>query len=145
MCCLDRLNPHPKAAARRQRTILVRGTFRLAKYRYIEFYEGEVWEDLSGLFFNWISANKPDGSFGFSEDDALKLDNGLRFYCFAIPSKHGSKVNWFEEWAETTGRLYGAEEERRVTFPDKPDLVITLPPLDGVNLPPWMQDRWYKK
>ena len=117
----------------------------MARYRYIEFHEGETWKDLSGLFFDWISANKPDSNFGFSEGDALELEAGLRFYCFAIPNKHGSKVDWFEEWAATTGRLYGAEAERRVTFPDKPDLVIALPPRQKADLPPWMKDGWYKK
>lgn len=105
--------------------------------KYIEARPGEKWRDVTRLFTGWLKLNAPAlGSFGFSEDDPLE-HNGLHYFALSIPDRHGEKVGFFEEWAKTTDRSFGARDNERVTFKDGSS--APAPTHEASPLPAWLK------
>lgn len=111
----------------------------MAVSRYIEGRDGETWAAVSELFANWVLANAESNRFGWSEGDSISLENGAVLLCFRIPDHHRSKFKLFEEWAESTDRLYGIADGQTVTFPHMPELTVLLPPPKEFSVPPWLR------
>jgi hypothetical protein len=100
---------------------------------YIEAREDESWRDVSNLFVDWLQKNAPQKMIGFSEGDAVDY-SGKRLYNFYFPAHHGEKISLFKTWAESTGRLYGGDQDGTVHLSDDVTLMLlskpaTPPPL----------------
>ena len=111
----------------------------MAQGRYIQFFEGESWRNVSELFGQWLRDNDKGHGIGWSEGDILKVNENIKLYCLRIPDKHGSKIDLFEEWAQTTERLYGIENDGKVIFPKDTDLIVMLPKQKEMKVPPWLK------
>ena len=111
----------------------------MAKNRYISYSNSETWESVAKLFGQWLVKNNLAEGFGWSEGDALEIDDNTKLFCFSFPNHHGKKINLFEEWAVTTNRLYGIENQGNVFFPHQPDLTIKLTNQKTVEVPPWLR------
>jgi len=107
--------------------------------RYIEMKPNESWRDVSGLFSSWLAENVLLDSFGWSEGDEITLKNGATMWCFSIPDRHGDKVGLFEQWAVTTGRVFGLACGSSVHFPNLPGLVHELPVRLPTPAPAWLR------
>jgi hypothetical protein len=107
--------------------------------RYIEMKPEENWTDLSGLFSSWLAANVALDAFGWSEGDSITLKNGTVMLCFNIPDRHGDKIRLFEQWAATTGRIFGLAQGSSVHFPNVPGLVHELPIRLPTPTPSWLR------
>jgi hypothetical protein len=111
----------------------------MAQPRYIEKLEGDTWKSVSALFAAWLNENDLIKDFGWSEGDTLKIDDGTELFCMYFPDKHGEKINYFEQWAITTTRLYGISEGQHVMFPKMPELNVMLPPEQPVEAHSWLK------
>ena len=111
----------------------------MAQGRFIQYCEGESWKEISNSFRQWLEGNAHEQSIGWSEGDTLKVSENIKLYCFHIPDHHGSNAGLFEEWAKTTKRLYGIENNGKVVFPGNPDLVVTLPEQQDMEKPRWLK------
>ena len=111
----------------------------MTQLRYIEICEGDTWKSVSRLFEIWLKENGLAENFGWSEGDSIELTESQRFYCFVIPDHHGEKVKFFETWAKTTDRLYGIERDRKVAFPEQPNLNADLPTEPNIEVPSWLK------
>lgn len=111
----------------------------MAQSRFIEKREGDTWKSVSSLFSSWLKDHGFTENFGWVEGDSLNVSEELEFYCMCIPEKHGKKIHLFEQWADSTDRIYGLAEGRHVKFPKKPELDLTLPPEPTVVVPPWLK------
>jgi hypothetical protein len=110
----------------------------MAVSRFIEIRSGETWASVSTLFRQWL-ISQSENALGWSEGNPISLDDGASLICFRIPDHHGSKISLFQEWAETTDRLYGITDGRRVVFPRKRSLAFLLPAPKEFPVPPWLQ------
>jgi hypothetical protein len=108
-------------------------------YRFIEMRVGENWRTVSDLFAEWVRSRAPDGDYGWSEGDSLRLPDGTQLACFCVPGKHGHKIEWFETWAKSTDRLYGIATGAIVQFPLKPEFSVSLPSRPAARVPPWLR------
>ena len=106
---------------------------------YIEIKPDESWRDVSGLFSSWLAANVALDTFGWSEGDSITLKNGTVMVCFSIPDRHGDRGGLFEQWAATTGRIFGLAQGSSVYFPNVPDLVHELPIRVPTPTPSWLR------
>lgn len=111
----------------------------MAQARYIEKFSEDTWKSVSSLFATWLHERKLAEDIGWSEGDTLKLSGDVEFYCLLFPDKYGEKVRLFEQWAETTDRLYGLRYGQEVKIPRKPELSIALPPEPVVEVPSWLK------
>jgi hypothetical protein len=102
---------------------------------YIEAREGESWRDVSNLFMEWLKKNASLKTFGFSEGDSVDYE-GTRLYNFRFPAKHGENISLFKTWAESTGRLFGGDEDGTVHLSN--NQILTLPPKASTP-PPWLR------
>jgi bifunctional DNA-binding transcriptional regulator/antitoxin component of YhaV-PrlF toxin-antitoxin module len=112
---------------------------KMAQPRYIEKLDGDTWKSVSALFAAWLNENDLAENFGWSEGDTLKIDDGTELLCMYFPDRHGKKINYFEQWAKTTRRLYGIRKGQHVKFPNKPKLNVVLPPEKPVEVPSWLK------
>lgn len=110
----------------------------MAISRFIEIRSRETWASVSTLFRQWL-ISRIENTLGWSEGNPISLDNGTSLICFRIPDHHGPKIALFQEWAETTDRLYGIADNQRVMFPRKPTLALLLPAPKEFPIPPWLQ------
>ena len=111
----------------------------MAQSRFIEFKDKESWISISRQFGDWLKTSKMGDGIGWSEGNQLILNDSIKFYCFDFPDRHLEKIGLFEEWAKSTGRLYGIAEGRKVRFPNNPKLDFILPPNKPSELPPWLR------
>ena len=111
----------------------------MAQSRYIEIKEGDTWASLAKKFGAWLKERNLTDGFGWSEGDALVIDESISFFCFSFPDRHGEKINNFEDWAKETGRLYGIKSGRTIEFPTHTKLNIVLPPEKEIEVPPWLK------
>jgi hypothetical protein len=111
----------------------------MAVSRYIEIKASETWATVSEQFGAWVLENDHAKNFGWSEGDPISLENGIVMACFKIPDRQGEKIAYFEQWAASTGRIYGIAEGRQVKFPRKPELNVLLPPPKELPIPPWLK------
>ena len=111
----------------------------MVQSRYIQFFAGESWIKVSKLFGQWLKENNKGHGIGWSEGNILEVNENTKLYCFDIPDHHGSKIDLFEEWAQTTNRLYGIENEGKVVFPKNSELVVVHPKQKEVSVPPWLK------
>lgn len=110
----------------------------MAVSRFIEIRSTETWASVSNLFAQWISS-RTGITVGWSEGDTISLDDGTSLICFQIPEHYGSKMDLFQEWAESTDRLYGISDGGKVVFPRMPTLTFLLPAPKERPIPPWLQ------
>ena len=110
----------------------------MAVSRFIEIRSKETWASVSKLFTHWLSSLAVN-TIGWSEGDPISLDDGTTLICFRIPDQHGPRIDLFREWAESTDRLYGIADGRRVIFPRMPTLTFLLPAPKEFSIPPWLQ------
>jgi len=103
---------------------------------YIEEAKGESWRSVSGQFMEWLVQNEAVDKFGFSEGDPISFQ-GKIFFSFRFPVHHGEKINFFERWAKTTGRIYGGEKNRIIQLSSGEK--IELPPEPNHPIPPWLE------
>lgn len=109
----------------------------MAKW-FIEAKDREEWRSLSRALAESVTDAGAE-NFGWSEGDPAALPNGRLLLCFDIPDRYGSKVELFERWAKTTGRIYGVARGTAIAFPHDPDLAVALPPTASVPIPPWLR------
>jgi hypothetical protein len=110
---------------------------------YIEAHGTETWRTISDLFGEWMDANVDVASlksFGFSEGDSIFVgDSDVTLLCFKFPSRHGKYIDLFEQWAETTDRLYGRLKDGKIAFPRRADLTVIAPPERTLPTPSWLE------
>lgn len=111
----------------------------MAQSIFIEKLEGDTWKSVSSLFSSWLMDHGLSEDLGWSEGDPLRANDGLEFFCMCVPEKYGKKIDYFEQWAESTDRIYGIAEGRHVRFPNRPELNTLLPPEPTVVMPPWLK------
>ncbi|UWX04526.1 hypothetical protein H1235_06620 [Pseudoxanthomonas sp. NC8] len=110
----------------------------VAASRFIEIRSNEVWASVSRLFAHWLG-DRASGDVGWSKGDPISLDDGRSLICFSIPDHHRTTIDLFQEWAESTDRLYGITDGGRVVFPRMPALTFLLPLPENSPIPPWLQ------
>lgn len=98
----------------------------MAQSRYIQFFEGESWIKVSKMFGQWLKDNDKGHGIGWSEGEILEVNENTKLYCLDIPDHHSLKIDLFEEWAQSTDRLYGIEKDGKVVFPKDSNLVVVL-------------------
>lgn len=111
----------------------------MSQSRYIEIKDGDTWSSLAKEFGVWLKERNLTEDFGWSEGDALVIDESVSFFCFIFPDRHGEKINFFEDWAIQTGRAYGIRSGRTVEFPTDANLNVILPPEKEIEIPPWLK------
>ena len=111
----------------------------MAQSKYIEARDGDTWASVSGEFGDWLIERNLDKDFGWSKGDVLTINKELSLFCFDFPDRHGEKIKVFEEWAESTGRLYGIKSGCNVVFPNSTNLNLVLPPEQEIEVPPWLK------
>ncbi len=111
----------------------------MAASRYIELRTDETWAMVSRLFSAWVLQHDKTKNFGWSEGDSIALEHGTTLACFKTPDHYGQKIDYFQQWAESTDRLYGIAEGRQVKFPRNPELIVLLPPPKESPIPPWLR------
>ncbi|MGF1723349.1 hypothetical protein [Photobacterium nomapromontoriensis] len=111
----------------------------MAQSRYIEIKDGDTWASLAKEFGAWLKERNLTEGFGWSEGDALTINESISFFCFSFPDRYGERINTFDDWAKETGRLYGIKSGRIIEFPADTNLNVVLPPENEIEVPSWLK------